>query len=161
VGAFDTGCRLLDSLGFIPVLNQLAFERRIPILGICLGMQLMTLRSDEGTMAGLGWVDAETLRFDFDEATRQRLRIPHMGWDDVVIVTPGQLFNDWQGEARFYFVHSYRVICRDPGDVVAMGHHGHEFVAAFQHGNIMGVQFHPEKSHRFGMELLKRFARGE
>lgn len=158
VGAFDNGMSRLHDQGFTPVLNHLALERRIPVLGICLGMHLMTRGSAEGATAGLGWVDADTMAFDFDEATKQRLKVPHMGWNDISVVQPGALFANWAGDARFYFVHSYRVVCRNTTEIAAVCSHGTDFVAAFQRNNIMGVQFHPEKSHRYGMELLRRFA---
>jgi len=158
VGAFDRGRTLLDQGGFIPALTAMR-ERGQPILGICLGMQLLTRRSDEGSLTGLGWIPGETLHFDLDAATRQRLRVPHMGWDSIKITNPGPLFDDWPGPHRFYFVHSYRVTCDDPADVVATAWHGHDFVACFRRGTVLGTQFHPEKSHRHGLQLLDRFAR--
>jgi glutamine amidotransferase len=123
-------------------------------------MQLMTKGSEEGCMPGLGWIEGSAARFDVEPSPGQRLKVPHMGWDEIQIVRRESIFREWMGEARFYFVHSYRVTCSDEKDIVALGRHGHDFVAVFQRDNIVGVQFHPEKSHRFGMQLFQRFAAG-
>lgn len=156
VGSFDPGMAQLKSSGLVPVLNELILEQKRPILGICLGMQLMTKGSEEGNLPGLGWLDAETLKFSFDPT--QRLRIPHMGWNVAVVKKPNMLFDTHESEERFYFVHSYHVACRDSGDILTETSYGIEFTSSFQKENIVGVQFHPEKSHRFGYQLLKRFA---
>jgi len=153
VGAFDTAIENLNKAGLIPLLNDLALERHRPILGICLGMQLMTKRSDEGALPGLGWLDAETVRFPNDS-----LRVPHMGWNTVRIRGEPSIFKDMGEEPRFYFVHSYHLVCKDEGDVLATTHYGYDFVSSVRKGNIYGTQFHPEKSHRFGMRLLKNFS---
>lgn len=156
VGAFDAGMAALEAGGWRETLDRLALERRIPVLGICLGMQLLCRRSEEGTAAGLGWVAADVRRLD--TAGHPRLKIPHMGWaevtparDNPLVVANGEL-------PRFYHVHKYRVMCDDPADVIGTADYGTRFTSAIQHGAIYGVQFHPEKSHRFGMELLRRFA---
>jgi len=158
VGAFDRGKTLLDQGGFIPALTALR-DRGQPILGICLGMQLLTRRSDEGQLPGLGWIPGETLRFDLDAQARQRLRIPHMGWNHIQVLQSEPLFDGHQEDRRFYFIHSYRVSCEDPHDIVATAWHGHDFVAVFRRATVLGTQFHPEKSHRHGLKLLDRFAR--
>jgi len=158
VGAFDHGRASLDRTGFVPALEALR-DRGQPVLGICLGMQLLTRRSDEGRLPGLGWIAGETLSFALDDAARRRLRIPHMGWNSLEVRAPGPLLTDLPAEHRFYFVHSYRVHCDDPADIAATAWHGHDFVASFRRGNVLGTQFHPEKSHRFGLHLLDRFAR--
>jgi imidazole glycerol-phosphate synthase subunit HisH len=155
VGAFDAGMNQLQQHDLRETLNEAVLERRVPILGICLGMQLMTRRSDEGVMPGLGWVDAEVVRFD--RAVDPRLKIPHMGWNTVQPSKDSALLSGLTGEQRFYFVHSYRVRCAVRSDVLLTSEYGIQFDAAFEVDNIMGVQFHPEKSHRFGMSLLRNF----
>lgn len=156
VGAFDNGMTNLDKLGLISILNEIIFNKKIPLLGICLGMQLLTKRSEEGILSGLGWLDAEVVRFKFDSLTCS-LKIPHMGWNTVELVKDSHLFNGLY-PSRFYFVHSYHVVCNDRLDVLAETCYGYNFVSAVQKDNILGVQFHPEKSHKFGMELFKNFA---
>lgn len=158
VGAFDKGMGNLRAMGYAAALGERVLNQRVPILGICLGMQLFTQRSEEGTAPGLGWMDAETIRFRFPEGTRQ-LKVPHMGWDDVSVCKPSPLFADAAEGRRFYFVHSYHVVCRDPADVLATTEYGFPFTSAVCRANIVGTQFHPEKSHRFGMDLLRRFAK--
>jgi glutamine amidotransferase len=156
VGAFDHGMKCLHACGGLDALRHAAVERGVPTLGICLGMQLMGKGSDEGVAPGLGWVDAHAVRFT--PPTGSALKVPHMGWNTLTVKRPSQLFNDEAAkERRFYFVHSYHVRCRAEADVVATAFHGEEFTAVFAHENLYGVQFHPEKSHRFGMELMSRF----
>lgn len=160
VGAFDTAMSNLDRLGLIPILCEKALVSRTPILGICLGMQLFTRCSEEGQRSGLGWIDAETVRFRFDESAMS-LRLPHMGWNHVDVVRPGSLFNDMVEDARFYFVHTYHVRCRNEKNVLATATYGNEFHCAIAQDNIMGTQFHPEKSHRYGLKLLRNFVEAE
>ncbi len=155
VGAFDYGISQLHARGLIPALTTIALERSIPVLGICLGMQLMCAGSEEGTMPGLGWIDARVQRFSF--ADDSRLRVPHMGWNTVQVPRENPLLATDEGEQRFYFVHSYFVSCNDPNDPIAITNYGRQFVAAFQRNNLSGVQFHPEKSHRFGLRLISAF----
>lgn len=157
VGAFDTGMRNLAERGLIPVLEQRVLGEGIPVLGLCLGAQLLTERSREGSLPGLGWIPGETVNFDLDPAD-SRLKIPHMGWSGVRAARPHPLFTGLDDEARFYFVHSYHLSCRNEEHVLGFAHHGYDFPAAIGFGNVMGVQFHPEKSHRYGMRLLKNFA---
>jgi len=156
VGAFDHGMKNLDGLGLIPMLDERVRRQGTPILGICLGMQLFTLRSEEGVRAGLGWFNGETIRFKM-EGPLEQLRVPHMGWNTAQTVAPSSLFAHSGSDSRFYFVHSYHVMCEDPGDVLATTRYGYEFVSAVQKGRMVGVQFHPEKSHKFGMQILKNF----
>jgi glutamine amidotransferase len=157
VGAFDAGMNKLNECGLVPVLNHLALEKKVPFLGLCLGLQLMTKRSEEGQTRGLGWLEAETLRFRF-EADQAHLKIPHMGWNTIEVGQSHPLFKDLNPEARFYFVHSFYVRSQDPGVVLAETDYGGYFHSIFCRGNIMGFQFHPEKSHKYGMQLLKNFA---
>lgn len=156
IGAFDAGMKNLDGLGLIPVLNNIVLNNKIPILGICLGMQLLTKSSEEGNIRGLGWIDAQTVRFKFDEKNND-LKVPHMGWNTVQLNKESPLFEEMFAEPRFYFVHSYHVICNNEQDILTTTHHGYKFASSIQKDNIMGVQFHPEKSHKFGMKLLKNF----
>ena len=154
VGAFDAGMTALGE-GWMDALNEAALERRVPTLGICLGMQLLCRRSEEGVKPGLGWIAADVVRIDLGGAPG--LKIPHMGWTEVRPARPNPLIPSDEGEQRFYHVHKYRAVCDDPTDVLATATYATEFTTAVNHDNIYGVQFHPEKSHRFGMALMRRF----
>jgi glutamine amidotransferase len=156
VGAFDHGMRNLSDRGLIAVLNQRVREEKCPILGICLGMQLLTQSSEEGNLPGLSWISAKTRRFQFSPEMGS-LKIPHMGWNEVKPVAAAPLFLGFEETPRFYFVHSYHVRCDHSEDILATTFYGYDFVSAVKHENIMGTQFHPEKSHKFGMRLLKNF----
>lgn len=157
VGAFDNGMINLKEKGLIELLNQKVLVEKTPILGICLGMQLMTKSSEEGKLSGLSWIDAETIKFSFDD---KKLRIPHMGWNEIQIKKFNTIFKTFDNsfdEVDFYFVHSYYVKCNNIEDEVAKCNYGIEFCCSFQRENIYATQFHPEKSHKFGMKLLKNF----
>ena len=158
VGAFDAGMSGLESAGLIPALRRRVLDDGVPLLGLCLGMQMLMSGSEEGQRNGLGWIEGEVVRF---QATARfpKLKIPHMGWNIVHSKSAEGFFSGMEKDARFYFAHSYHVLCRDEQDVLAVAAHGGEFVAAVQRKNVMGVQFHPEKSHRFGMQLLKNFVK--
>lgn len=156
VGSFDAGVRNLKMLGIWEVLNE-KISNGTPIIGICLGMQLMTMGSEEGLEAGFGWINAVARKFRFSKDL-SNLKIPHMGWNTVELKKSSRLFTSMENQKnRFYFVHSYAVECFDKEDIVATTNYGYEFVSVFEKSNIIGVQFHPEKSHRFGMQLLKNF----
>lgn len=155
VGHFDAGMRALSGSGLRDPLQQAVFERGARLLGICLGMQLLFESSDEGVSVGLGFLPGRVRRFDVEG---RGLRVPHMGWAVVYPTKPGSLFDLSAPEQRFYFVHSFHAVCERPDDVAATANHGDTFTAAVERNNIAGVQFHPEKSHRFGMALLSRFA---
>jgi glutamine amidotransferase len=158
VGAFDHGMQNLEEQGLIPLLNRRVLEEKTPTLGLCLGMQLFTGSSEEGARPGLGWIEGKTVRFRFDP-NQSGLKIPHMGWNFIQPKCDSPLWTDWYGEeTRFYFVHSYHVECHDPNDILATTVHGYEFTSMVQRENIIGTQFHPEKSHKFGMNLMKNFA---
>lgn len=154
IGGFDGAMGRLEELGIVDVLNDRALNSTTPVLGVCLGMQLMAKRSDEGRMGGLGWIDAEVRRFAFPP--ERRLPVPHMGWEEIDVTRPSPLL-DASGEPRFYFSHAYHVVCHDWDDVAATANYGDPFVAAVHRRNILGTQFHPEKSHFFGMEVYRRF----
>ena len=154
VGAFDHGMNALADRGLIPPLNNKVLEQKTPCLGICLGMQLLTLSSEEGVAAGLGWVPARTVRFQFNNG--ENLKIPHMGWNSVRPAPKSRLFFGLESP-RFYFVHSYFVQCENAEDIAAEASYGQVFIAAVEHENIFGVQFHPEKSHKHGMALMRNF----
>jgi len=156
VGAFDNGMQKINDSGLLDILNEQALVIKKPILGICLGMQLLTQGSEEGNLKGLGWIDAETRKFNFGENI-EGLKIPHMGWNEVGIAKDHPLCNNLPKPSRFYFVHSYYVKCHQIGQELTSCNYGLDFTCAIQQDNIMGVQFHPEKSHKFGMELLKNF----
>jgi len=156
VGNFGQGMRNLEASGLLPVLEYKVIQKKTPILGICLGMQLFARKSEEGESTGLGWIDAEVVRFKLDDKERH-LKIPHMGWNLVDIQQRDPLFEEMYPEPRFYFVHSYHVVCRNEEEVLTRTFHGYEFVSSVKRENIYGVQFHPEKSHKFGMKLIDNF----
>ena len=156
VGHFDYGMTQLRAAAFYDMLNRKVLEEKKPILGICLGAQLLTQGSEEGDMAGLGWIKAKTIKFR-SEMMDSELKIPHMGWGDITIKKDSLLLKDLPEEPRFYFVHTYHIVCENPADELVSGHYGYEFTAGVESGNIMGVQFHPEKSHKYGLQLLKNF----
>ncbi|WP_202882174.1 imidazole glycerol phosphate synthase subunit HisH [Candidatus Manganitrophus noduliformans] len=155
VGAFDTAVKNIHERNLLPALNHRVLKEKKPVLGICLGMQLLTQRSEEGKLAGLGWIEGETIRFKLDGS--QKLKVPHMGWNPVAVQKESPLFQEMPAEPRFYFVHSYHVVCKKE-DALCTTHHGYDFVSAVEKENIYGTQFHPEKSHKFGLQLLKNFA---
>jgi glutamine amidotransferase len=166
VGAFDRGMENLHKLGIIPLLNEKVVVKKTPILGLCLGMQLFAKGSEEGKLPGLGWVDGDCIKFHFDHLESvpvntqiyNRLKVPHMGWNNLKPCKAHYIFEGLEPEARYYFVHSYYVQCNDPQDELAKSLYGMEFTSALQHESIIGLQFHPEKSLRWGMQVLKRFA---
>jgi glutamine amidotransferase len=153
VGSFDTGVDNLNKYDLFEFIKDAVLEKGKPILGICLGMQLMTNRSEEGIKEGLGLVDAETIKFKESDGRK----IPYMGWNIVDKLKQSVLFENFAESPRFYFVHSYYVKCNDGQDVLGRSKNGPLFDSAFEKNNILGVQFHPEKSHRFGMTLMQGF----
>lgn len=159
VGAFDNAMHNLDSFGLIPALNDKVLNQKIPVLCICLGMQLLSRESEEGSLPGLGWIDAETIRFKF-EGEAATLKVPNMGWNTIEIKKNSFIMDNMYENPRFYFVHSYHVRCNDESVVLATSSYGITFHAAVIKENIVGTQFHPEKSHKFGMKLLRNFVEG-
>jgi len=156
VGAFDAGMDNLEKSGLIPLLNKKVIEDKIPLLGICLGMQLLTKKSEEGVKLGLGWIDAETLKFNLDPSLK--LKVPHMGWNYIKIQKENPLI-EMESKSRFYFVHSYHVKCKDESQSIATSDFGIDFTCMINKDNIYGAQFHPEKSLKFGMQVLENFAK--
>jgi glutamine amidotransferase len=161
VGHFDHGMAQLEELGFIPVLNDMVIGTGVPLLGICLGAQLVARSSAEGRRPGLGWIPADVVAFERSKMNAT-LRVPHMGWaetwqaKDALLPRP---FHDALPEdARFYYVHSFHLLCDNPAHAVLRAWYGYEFAAGVMRGNIMGVQFHPEKSHEFGKRVMHAFA---
>lgn len=155
VGSFDIGMRELHDGGWVDALNKLVIQQHVPILGICLGMQFFFNKSEEGIENGLGWIGGHLQKFMSEE--NNPIKIPHMGWNSVNILNKESLITTDLEEVRYYFVHSYYAICENKEDLVATVFHGSNVTAAVQKNNIYGVQFHPEKSHRFGMDLLKNY----
>ncbi len=155
VGSFDNAMTRLAGLGLVEPLMERA-KAGIPLLGICLGMQLLANESEEGRMAGLGLIPGRVCRFSF-EGEAARLKIPHMGWNSVTPARVHPLVAGLEEGARFYFVHSYHFVCDSEEDVLLKSVYGYPFTSGVQRGNVMGVQFHPEKSHRFGMQLIRNF----
>jgi len=155
VGHFDRGIKLLRNSGLAEAISCLVSQERIKVLGICLGMQILCRGSEESNLPGLGLIAAEAKRFQFP--LKSNLKIPHMGWNVVSFSRPNQLLPVTEEEQRFYFVHSYKVVPDDHDVTIGTCNYGGDFCAAFQKGNVFGVQFHPEKSHRFGMALMQRF----
>lgn len=157
VGAFDAAMERINESGLLDILNQKALDDKVPVLGICLGMQLLTHSSEEGKLPGLGWIPAKTTKFTFEKGSK--LKVPHMGWNRVYEKNESELTRDLPEEPRFYFVHSYFVTTEDERHVLTKTIHGIEFDSIIQKENIFGAQFHPEKSHKYGMKLLENFAR--
>lgn len=156
VGAFDAAMRTLNELGIVDALTQKAIGERVPVLGVCLGMQLLFRGSEEGDLPGLGWIGGDVVKFQLDAADRS-VRVPHMGWNYVASTNGAALLAGFEQTPRFYFAHSYHVQCDDPKDVAGWTSYGYRFASVVQHENIGGIQFHPEKSHRFGLKVFENF----
>lgn len=156
VGAFDAGMRNLMDARLIEVLTKLVIEDKKPVLGICLGMQMLGTSSEEGKLPGLSWINFRNVKFRF--SSQHELKLPHMGWNLVKDKKESPLLYGLDLKPRFYFVHTYHAICEDKSDELLESTYGYPFISAVERENIYGVQFHPEKSHKFGMQLLKNFA---
>lgn len=157
VGAFDWTMSHLEQSGLRAPLTDRVMNDGCPVLGICVGMQMLARRSDEGVLDGLGWIDADVRRFDVSTFA-QRTHLPHMGWNDVQPRGDAPLFEGLRDAARFYFLHSYYFAPDHDADVLAVTDYNGAFASCVQHGHIVGVQFHPEKSHQWGVRLLQNFA---
>lgn len=159
VGAFDWAMERLNASGLRMALDNAVLGRHLDVLGVCVGMQMMAERSDEGKLPGLGWVPADVVRFD-TASLKQKTHLPHMGWNDVLPTQSDGLFRDIAAP-RFYFLHSYYIQLAERDDTLATTHYGVSFASAIARGNIYGTQFHPEKSHHWGVQLLSNFARAD
>lgn len=157
VGFYAHGIKNLKKLNLLEILNRKVLKDKTPILGICLGMQLFTDWGEEGDVKGLGWIKGKTIRFVFSKE-KSNLKIPHMGWNSITAKKDSPLFEGISKDAVFYFVHSYYVFCQDKKDVLTTTDYGLPFTSMVQRDNIYGTQFHPEKSHKNGLILLKNFA---
>ena len=157
VGHFGKAMDNLRHRRLLDTLHRRGLEDEIPILGICLGMQLLSKWSEEGDAEGLGWIDAQTVRFNLDAMDRPR-KVPHMGWNSVSKARNTILLEDIEPHETFYFVHSYHVVCNQPEDVIMTTEYGYPFTSAVERDHIYGTQFHPEKSHKRGMQMLRNFA---
>ncbi len=155
VGSFDNGMKNLNESGLAKIIKEKVLEQNTSIIGICLGMQLMSKQSEEGILPGLGLFDAKVVKFNFNENV-EKLKIPHMGWNLVKIEKHSSLFDGMLDQKnRFYFVHSYHLVTENNEDILTTTFHGYKFVSSVQKSNIIGVQFHPEKSHKFGIKFYK------
>jgi imidazole glycerol-phosphate synthase subunit HisH len=159
VGAFDTCAEKLQLSELLETLTWKVLQEKIPVLGVCVGLQLLLEESEEGKLPGLGWIKGKIVKFNQTKLP-EGTKIPHMGWTDVTLGKPSKLFAAMYEDPRFYFVHSYHAQLSDENDALLYADYGYRFVAAIERGNIMGVQFHPEKSHKFGMRLLYNFSNG-
>ena len=157
VGHFANGVRKLKEYGIWDILNKKILEEKTPILGICLGMQLMAMHSEEGNVEGFGWLNARVKRFEIED--KIKWKVPHMGWNSIECNKESVLFKDVNIDSLFYFVHSYHVLCNNENDVLSTTTYSYKFVSAIENKNIFGTQFHPEKSHDWGAKILENFAR--
>lgn len=157
VGSFDNAMNLLQKSGMTAVLSELVIDRRIPVLGVCVGMQILGNSSEEGVSRGLGWIRGVVKKIDFDPGQKMKY-IPHMGWNTIEKIKDNKIFEGLDSDARFYFLHSYVFDCDSEDDVLAVTYYGQSFTCVINCKNIYGVQFHPEKSHKWGVQLLKNFS---
>jgi glutamine amidotransferase len=158
VGAFDACAQKINASGLKDSLRRKVLDEHIPVLGICVGMQLLMEESEEGSLKGLGWIPGKVVKFR-QEKMPYGIKVPHIGWADVRQVKSSAILKDMPEAPRFYFVHSFHVKTDSEEDVLLSADYGYRFCAAVQHENIIGVQFHPEKSHKYGMKLLENFAK--
>jgi glutamine amidotransferase len=158
VGHFDHAMSELIKSGMRERLDELVIVEKVPVIGICVGMQMMGNSSDEGNLEGLKWIDASIKKFD-ENKIQQATRLPHMGWNDVHPVVSSPLFEGLEKNALFYFLHSYYFECNNSDDILATSEYGGQFACAAHYGNVYGIQFHPEKSHHYGETLLHNFAK--
>lgn len=159
VGAFDHAMRMLNESGLRECLDMLVLEKKIPIIGICVGMQMMANQSEEGVSDGLGWIDGTVKRFSYEcEIISRQHPLPHMGWNNINSLRNSALVENLDELKRFYFLHSYYFECNNADDVVATANYGFDYACIVNHGNVYGIQCHPEKSHHNGVALLKNFA---
>ncbi len=158
VGAFDQAMTKLDHSGMREALDDVVLKKKIPVLGICVGMQILAKASEEGILPGLDWIDGMVKKFDVSVLQDSKTQLPHMGWNTIQPNNGNPLLVNFNNESRFYFLHSYYFQCNNADDSIAITEYGIRFSSAVNHENIYGVQFHPEKSHQWGVQLLKNFA---
>jgi glutamine amidotransferase len=157
VGAFDETIAMLDDSGFRSVLDHEALVNMVPVLGICVGMQILANKSEEGNLPGLGWINGNVKKID-STLLNSKPKIPHLGWNSIEVAKGSKLFNDVEVQEGFYFLHTYYFECEDQADILSTTYYGKSFASSVNNKNIYGVQFHPEKSHQNGVNLLKNFA---
>jgi glutamine amidotransferase len=157
VGAFDHAINRMKVMGLSNIIREQAVTRSKPLLGICLGLQVLCKSSEEGRLPGLGLIDADAVKFNFDG--KEALRVPHMGWNNISIRKSSPLLEGMPPNPRFYFVHAYHVKCKESSDILASTEYGISFTSIVSRGNVYGVQFHPEKSHKYGLKLMQNFSR--
>lgn len=159
VGAFDHAMHKLNTSGLRETLDNLVLEKKVPVIGICVGMQMMANDSEEGISKGLGWINGTVKRFSYpNEEVAKKHPLPHMGWNDINLVKASALVANLDEYKRFYFLHSYYFQCANTADIVATANYGFDYACIVNHGNVYGIQCHPEKSHHNGVALLKNFA---
>lgn len=155
VGSFDHAMTSLENSGMREKLDELVLEKKIPVIGICVGMQMLAKSSEEGTLNGLGWIDGIVKKFD--KSKIKNAPLPHMGWNNLIMEKKNKIFDNLEENPRYYFLHSYYFECENKEDVIATATYGEKFDCMINHKNIYGIQCHPEKSHHNGMQLLKNF----
>lgn len=157
VGAFDYAMSQLNSSGMRNELEHQVMNNKIPVIGICVGMQMLAKSSEEGILPGLGWIDGSVKLFDVSKIP-YKTQLPHMGWNTIEPTNNNSLINGFNNQSRFYFLHSYYFVCNKPADIISKTEYGIKYASAINSGNIYGIQFHPEKSHSNGVQLLHNFA---
>jgi len=158
VGAFDHAMQTFGNSGMREITEKRVLEEKVPVIGICVGMQMLAHSSDEGNLPGLGWVPGVVRKFD-ESKIPYTTRLPHMGWNDVEVDKTSPIFKTFPDDPKFYFLHSYYFECENQEDSIAKANYGDEFTCSVNRGNVFGVQFHPEKSHHFGVQLLENFSK--
>lgn len=159
VGHFDYAMSKFEESGLRQEIDYLVISKKVPVLGICVGMQMMAKSSDEGSLPGLGWIDADVKKFSKElNINGYKLPLPHMGWNDVFVIKENAIFKNLELNSRFYFLHSYYFVCHNEENEIAKSNYGEKFTCAVNNENVYGIQCHPEKSHKYGIQLLKNFA---
>ena len=153
VGHFDYAMNKFNESGMMEIVDDLVINKKIPVLGVCVGMQIMAISSDEGSKKGLGWIDAYVKKID---SKNNKFRLPHMGWNNIMINKKDDILKNLDNNSKFYFLHSYYFNCRNENNIIAFSNYGSNFPSIIRQENIIGIQCHPEKSHEFGEQILKK-----